>query len=134
MCSLTVGWSGYAKREGEAIFALMDMDDSGTVEFDEFVTFVQWNPTFFGPLVAVERLFSAYDANQDGFLEAEELLTLVLEVEMEALGDEMPDITKVQQIAAEMMSRYDQNKDEKLSLAEFAQASCHPPALAPTPP
>lgn len=51
----------------------MDTDNSGTIEFSEFVTFVQYNPSFFGPLVAVERLFKAYDANKDGCLEAEEL-------------------------------------------------------------
>lgn len=55
-----------------------------------------------------------------------------MEVEMEATEADMPDLTKIQQTVAEMMSRYDKNKDEKLSLTEFAEAVSDNPGLLST--
>ena len=44
---------------------------------DEFCAFLTSNPFFFGPLVLIERLFRAYDANNDGKISEEVRLGLL---------------------------------------------------------
>ena len=43
------GWQRWAKLEAHAGFLLMDRDDSGTIEYAEFVDFVATSPQIFGP-------------------------------------------------------------------------------------
>ena len=77
------GWKNWSRVEALAAFELMDKDGDERITLDEFTAFLASNPFFFGPLLLIERLFRAYDQNDDGKISEEELFTMLLDIEIE---------------------------------------------------
>jgi len=125
---VTEGWKRFAAAEVEAAFRLLDKDNSTTISWDEFIDFATRNPSLFGPLAHVERLFRAYDGDGDGIIDADELFTLLLEVEME-VTDEPPNVGKVHQSVSFLMDTYDKDRSRKLDFLEFQAMAFHHPEL-----
>ena len=124
----TFGWRKWATIEAESAFIIMDKDDSESISFDEFVDFACSHPYLFGPLVQLEKLFAAYDLNKDGVLSFDEVLTLLLEVQLEASEGE-PNIHELQEKAKFMLNTYDKSHDSVLQFHEFCHMGYNHPEL-----
>ena len=99
----TVGWKKWSAVESSSAFKLMDKEGSGFITFEQFCDFVAIHPLMCGPLVHMERLFCAYDTNNDGKLDESEIFNLLVEVEIEVSNDE-PDVDDIQFKAGQLYS------------------------------
>ena len=108
------GWKNWSRVEALAAFELMDKDGDERITLDEFTAFLASNPFFFGPLLLIERLFRAYDQNDDGKISEEELFTMLLDIEIEqgpcsegSSSFEGPDLEALQLRARHFVNDFD---------------------------
>jgi hypothetical protein len=122
----------------------------GRLTSDEFVAFLTANPFFFGPLVLIERLFRAYDANGDGMICEEELFVMLLDIEIEqphhaaslpgpsgpsssGSSSGEPDVERLQFAARQFVQSFDAKgtgfRDGELSFLDFVHLVHRHPEL-----
>jgi Ca2+-binding EF-hand superfamily protein len=87
-------------------YAAVDADESGGIDFDEFLTLVTHQED---PRVAFRKAFDEYDVDGDGFLTAEDFKR-VTELQGGELTTEQADA---------MIQMADSNKDGKVSFDEY---------------
>ncbi|KAH3774328.1 neo-calmodulin-like [Dreissena polymorpha] len=94
--------------EVQALIRSVDLDQSGTIDFDEFVTIFSAKLAI-DPEQELHEVFDIFDLNSDGFISAEELFEM-----LQKLGEH---ITRSE--ADKMINEADINRDGKVDYKEF---------------
>ena len=89
----------------------VDIDGNGTIEFSEFVTMAEKSKKTVDSEESIKEMFSAFDLNGDGFIDAEELRKMLL-----GLGETFTD----KDIDA-MMLEADIDGDGRVNYEEFVK-------------
>ena len=82
----------------------------------QFLTFIICDPFLMGPLARIERLFRLYDTDKDNALSPDEVMTLLSDVESEAMAslpaDQVRPINflKIKIKARSLFKKHDANK------------------------
>jgi Ca2+-binding EF-hand superfamily protein len=113
---LRVDFSKYIQR----VFAILDGDEDGKLDFREFVVCI-WNYCTFDPETLCEFAFALYDDDDNGILDFNEIHFLVAEV----FGGTQENASRLQTI----MSVLDTDGDGVVSKEEFQAAIPSLPAL-----
>lgn len=98
-----------SNNELDEMIKVVDKDGNGLVDFKEFLNLMDSNCLLQNLDQEMEKLFQMIDTNNDGFLSAQEITTM-----MKNLGEKVrkKDIRK-------MMKEADKNNDGKISFSEF---------------
>lgn len=96
-------------EELDEMIKIVDKDGNGLVDFKEFLNLMDSNCLLQNIDQEMEKLFAMIDTNNDGYLSAQEITTM-----MKNLGEKVrkKDVRK-------MMKAADQNNDGKISFSEF---------------
>lgn len=94
--------------EVQALIHSVDLDQSGTIDFEEFVKIFSAKLSI-DPEKELHEVFCIFDENGDGFISSDELYSI-----LQKLGEH---ITKTE--AQKMISEADLNKDGKVDYREF---------------
>merc|ERR1712142_1365029 len=102
-----------SQQELDAMVRLVDADGNDLIDFHEFSALMEGYLTVPDVDQEIRNLFAIIDVNQDGFLSAKEIRTM-----MKKLGEKVrkKDIRK-------MMKEADKNGDGKISYEEFRHVS-----------
>lgn len=92
----------------EEVFAKLDYNHSGTIEYNEFITYAMLKHKEI-PLAHLEETFKLFDTNKDGMISTEELKR-ILSNGIEDVGEEE---------WGEIIRAVDQNEDGEISKEEF---------------
>jgi len=95
-----------AKDEAQKIMASADMNNDGTIDFNEFKAIWQ-RKLLTQHEEYIHRVFAVFDDNGDGFIDASELQGV--------LGEDF-------KVIVEMINEVDDNHDNKISFDEFEKA------------
>lgn len=95
---------------GDAIFDLIDCDDSGVLDFSEFVT-ACGTYCMFGPEEVLKFAFFVFDKDKNGFIEKAELDELTELLHQEGVTSNVK----------EALKKFDFNGDGKIDFKEFQQ-------------
>ena len=101
----------FSELDVTSILNEADVDKSGGIEFDEFCKFVA--PRLLKvppPANEIKAAFDKYDKNKDGFLGADEVISLARDLGFGAITIDQ---------AKTMISIVDDNNDGKISFEEF---------------
>ena len=110
-----------ATKMEENMFRLYDTDNSGFIEFTEFMVILL---VFQGgdPKEVLMRIFRVFDVDGDGFITQKEMTKLTKDMySMIKVVD--PDVAPKEMLARFAFTEMDKDKDRKVSLDEFIEAS-----------
>merc|ERR1711934_367339 len=102
------------------IIDVLDNDDSGEIDFKEFV---QGMSKFSSKAEKEEKLrfaFRIYDIDNDGFISNGELFQILFQVLKMMVGSNLKD-TQLQQVVDKTVRSVDQDQDGKISFEEFCK-------------
>jgi calcium-dependent protein kinase len=113
---------GYAKTEAGAEAVEMikqaDHNQDGVIDFEEFKA-IWYRRVLTKNDIYIHRVFGVFDKNGDGQIELEELEAVLIPFDDDASTDDMSvKLTRLKQ----MIEEVDQDKDGKISFAEFSAA------------
>eukprot|EP01061_Rhynchopus_euleeides_P010698 TRINITY_DN20210_c0_g1_i1.p1 TRINITY_DN20210_c0_g1~~TRINITY_DN20210_c0_g1_i1.p1 ORF type:complete len:155 (+),score=81.40 TRINITY_DN20210_c0_g1_i1:147-611(+) len=106
-----------SEKELDEMMRDVDVDGSGVIEFEEFLTLVSKRVTEPELLKQLEDVFHKFDSDQDGFLNAGDLVYALKHFAQSTMTEEE---------ATEIMADVDPNGDGKIDLAEFIKLMCDP--------
>lgn len=96
--------------QGEDVFQLTDSDGNGSVSQTELTTLVEGIEEVTGNTIDVEKALSSFDADQDGGLSGEELLTM-----MQGYGFTPPEMESGEESSSSMMPPPPPSSDQVLT-------------------
>lgn len=96
--------------QGEDVFQLTDSDGNGSVSKTELTTLVEGIEEVTGNTIDVEKALSSFDADQDGGLSGEELLTM-----MQGYGFTPPEMESGEESSSSMMPPPPPSSDQVLT-------------------
>jgi len=108
------------------VFRQYDKDNNGVIDFREFVTTLSIASRG-TPQEKLHWAFQLYDKDASGYLTEAEIVEILSSI-YKSRNDPNPKV-KAAEIAKEIFSKADDNKDNKLSEAEFVKHSSHCTAI-----
>ncbi|KAH3763518.1 neurocalcin [Pelomyxa schiedti] len=121
---------GLPREASSRVFNAFDKDHSGTLELQEFLTYVAINNKTSTVEQKLEASFMVFDASGDGTLTREEVRAmLVLIAQQQGAADEGAIRFIENDAVPKIFAAVDTNKNNTLDMAEFIQGFKEQPAL-----
>ena len=114
------------------MFNAFDQDNSGTVDFNEFLIAISLTSDKFKdePRKKLEFAFNMYDSNRDQKLSLKEIEEIVAGInQFTGQNDSSPDIKKPAEVAKYMLAKYDKDNNGYITKDEFINGIIVDPTL-----
>jgi len=110
-----------AAKMDDHVFRVYDKDNSGTIDFVEFMVVYQIMADG-SPEEVLRQIFCVFDVNQDGSINQKEMKRLVKDMMLLIKDVDNPEQATKDMIASSAFKEMDKNEDGKISPEEFITA------------